>query len=88
VKDLDIVDALADPDLLGASFPGGLKTWGTWIAVLKAAFGQPLTRKERRAFEAVAGGRKSPEKRVRELWCEFRFNPARDSDLMSAGVPI
>jgi len=23
-----------------------------------------------------------------DLWCEFRFNPARDSDLMSAAVPI
>jgi hypothetical protein len=25
---------------------------------------------------------------ARATWCEFRGNPARDSDLMSASVPI
>ena len=65
---VDIASALADPNLLGQSFPR-LDTWETWLAVLKAAFGRPLNRKERRAFEAVSGGRKSPQRRVRELWC-------------------
>jgi hypothetical protein len=64
---VDITAAFADKNLLGASFQD-LSTWKTWLAVLKAMFGQPLSRKERRAFEAVSGGRKSPRKRVRELW--------------------
>jgi hypothetical protein len=65
---VDIAAAISDRNLLGESFPA-LSTWETWFAVLKAAFGQPLNRKERRAFEAVSGGRKSPARRVRELWC-------------------
>jgi Terminase large subunit, T4likevirus-type, N-terminal len=64
---VDIATALADEKLLGASFPD-LSTWETWLAVIKAAFGRPLNREERRAFESVAGGRKSPQRRVRELW--------------------
>ena len=65
---VDIASALTDPNLLGGSFPR-LDTWETWLAALKATFGQPLNRKERRAFEAISGGRKSPQRRVRELWC-------------------
>jgi hypothetical protein len=65
---VDIASALADRKLFGQSFPR-LDTWETWISVLRASFGRPLNRKERRAFEAVAGGRKSPARRVRELWC-------------------
>jgi hypothetical protein len=63
----DIAAALADANLLGASFPGLDESWATWIAVLKAAFGQQLNRKERQAFASVSR-RKSPIKRVRELW--------------------
>lgn len=64
---VDIASAIADPNLLGASFPRR-DTWETWLAVLKAAFGRPLNRQERRAFNAVSGSRRSPQKRVRELW--------------------
>jgi hypothetical protein len=32
--------------------------------------------------EKVASGEEAPQ------WCEFRFNPATDSDLKPAGVPI
>jgi hypothetical protein len=64
---VDISSALVDPNLLGQSFPR-LESWETWLAVLKAAFGRPLNRKERRSFETVSGGRKSPARRVRELW--------------------
>jgi hypothetical protein len=67
---VDIAAALADANLLGASLPKP-QTWATWLAVLKAAFGAPLNRKERLAFEAVAGGRKSPARRVRELWASW-----------------
>jgi len=63
-----VAAAIADRQLLGGSFPHP-ETWETWLAVLKASFGEPLNRKERRAFEAVGGGRRSPQRRVRELWC-------------------
>jgi hypothetical protein len=64
---VDIASALADRNLLGAALPE-LESWGTWLACLKAAHGLELDKKERTAFEAVAGGRKSPSKPVRELW--------------------
>jgi hypothetical protein len=65
---VDIGQAITDPNLMGASFPR-IESWETWLAVLKAAFGAPLNREERRAFESISGGRKSPDRRVRELWC-------------------
>ncbi|MER8709140.1 terminase [Mesorhizobium sp. M1088] len=40
-----------------------------WIAILRAAYGLELSASERLAFDAVAGGREPPHKRVRELWC-------------------
>ena len=62
-----IEDALTDGALLGAAL-GSTDTWATWLAVLKAAFGIDLNRAERRAFEAVAGSRKPPQRKVQELW--------------------
>ena len=60
--------AMRDPNLLGAAL-GPSASWDTWIAILRAAYGLPLTEAERVAFDAVAGGREPPRKRVRELWC-------------------
>jgi hypothetical protein len=68
MADADIAQAIVDPNLFGAPFLQQ-ETWETWLAVLKAAFGTPLNQDERRAFESVSGGRKSPARRVRELWC-------------------
>jgi len=62
-----IDEALKDPNLLGAAL-GDPSSWQTWFTVLKAAFGQELSRPERRAFAAVAGSRKPPKQRIRELW--------------------
>ena len=62
-----IADALADPQLLGSAL-GLTESWSTWLATLKAAFGLELNREERRAFTAIAGGRKPPAKRIEELW--------------------
>jgi hypothetical protein len=58
--------AIRDDKLLGAGL-GSAETWGTWLAVLRAAFGLHLSRKERRAFDSVAR-RSPPRQRVRELW--------------------
>jgi hypothetical protein len=59
--------AMADSALIGAAL-GDLSSWSTWVAVLKAAFGQTLNRHERRVFAVVAGSRKPPGRAVRELW--------------------
>lgn len=63
-----IHEALADKLLLGAAL-GPLEPWSTWLAVLKGAFGLKLETSERRVFRTIAGGRKPPRGRVRELWC-------------------
>lgn len=69
VGHVETVDgALADPQLLGATF-GALASWQTWLAVLKAAFARPLDDAERETFEAVSGRRQAPSRRVHELWC-------------------
>jgi hypothetical protein len=64
---VQIHEALADEHLLGAAL-GPIAPWATWVAVLKAAFGLKLEPNERRAFAKVAGERKPPRGRVRELW--------------------
>ena len=58
--------ALADKALLGAAL-GDLASWRTWVATFKAAYGRPLTADEREAFDRVAGGRKPPMRKVKEL---------------------
>ena len=65
---LAIDKVLTDPRLLGAGL-GDPATWSTWMMVLKAAFGLPLSDEERATFMAVAGGRVLPLNRVRELYC-------------------
>jgi hypothetical protein len=60
--------AVADPNLLGAALGGDLGTWQAWRTTLKASFGIALSRDEARTFASVAGGRKAPAQRVRELW--------------------
>lgn len=59
--------AATDPHLLGAALEPG-PSWATWLTILRAAFGLPLEQHERPVFASVAGGRKAPERRVRELW--------------------
>lgn len=63
---ITVDQAATDPKLLGAAL-GDTKTWRTWMAVLRAAFGLQLNRSDRRTFEAVAK-RRSPAQRVKELW--------------------
>lgn len=60
--------AMSDKRLLGAALDD-VTTWTTWLAILKAAFGLPLSEEQQEIFAAVAGGRDPPTKRVRELWC-------------------
>ena len=64
---IDIAQALTDPNLLGAAL-GDAQSWATWLIVLRAAFGLPLSDQQREVFISVAGQREPPNKRVRELW--------------------
>ena len=65
---IPICEALADANLLGAAL-GDIGSWRTWVAILKAAFAEPLTDEERALFALVAGDRAPPSRRVSELWC-------------------
>src|SRR5262245_31095611 len=65
---ISIDAALTNPDLLGAAL-GDPATWATWLTVLRAAYGLPLSDQQRELFITVAGGRNPPtRRRVRELW--------------------
>jgi hypothetical protein len=74
---IDIIADFDDPELWGPWFQG--PSWDTWRAVLRAAFGQPLTEQEREVFRAVAGDREPPEKRVEELWVIAGRRAGKDS---------
>ena len=61
------IDRAFGKHLLGAAL-GDPATWATWLVVLRAAFGLTLDEAEERIFTDIAGGRKPPISRVRELW--------------------
>ncbi|WP_204353754.1 hypothetical protein [Salinisphaera orenii] len=63
---VSIVDAFADPNLMGESF--GSETREAWRAVLSGAFALPMGNDRRDLFTRLAGGRTAPSERVRELW--------------------
>ena len=63
----NIEDALTDAQLLGAGL-GPIASWSTWLAVLKGAYGLPLSDGELATFQSVTGNRTPPTKRVDELW--------------------
>jgi hypothetical protein len=56
--------AISDRNLLGSAFAGS--SWDLWKICLKAAYGKPLTKVERRRFHSVAE-RDPPTRQVREL---------------------
>jgi hypothetical protein len=66
-RTISVDAALCDPRLLGAGL-GDLASWQIWSIALKGAFGLILNDSERKVFEAIAGGRTPPARRVRELW--------------------
>lgn len=67
VLNSSIVEALLNKQLLGAAL-GASKSWNTWLAIFQAAFGLQLDDEQQKIFAEVAGGRKPPTRRVRELW--------------------
>jgi hypothetical protein len=67
VTPITITEAMCDRNLLGAAL-GDPASWGTWLTILKAASGERLTADETKTFNRVAGDRKVPKHRPRELW--------------------
>ena len=66
-RTISVDAALRDRQLLGAAL-SDLASWRTWSIALKGAFGLPLNDAECTIFDAIAGGRTPPARRVRELW--------------------
>jgi hypothetical protein len=62
-----IDEALCDSNLLGAGL-GDASTYATWLAVLQAAYGLPLSEADLARFHAVSGGREPPQAAVNECW--------------------
>lgn len=66
VLPVSIIDAFSDRNLMGASFGGDTRE--AWRAILSGAFAVPMAGKRLALFKRLAGGRKPPSQRVRELW--------------------
>jgi hypothetical protein len=65
---MNIDAALLDPRLLGAGL-GDASTYSTWLAILRAAHGLPLSTTDKALFDSVSGHREPPTAPVAELWC-------------------
>jgi hypothetical protein len=73
---MEIGTALTDPKVLGPFFSG--PSWDGWRAVLRAAFGERMTKSERAFFRTVAD-REPPRARVREVWAICGRRCGKDS---------
>jgi hypothetical protein len=62
------LDALDDPNLLGAGFPG-TATWAAWRAFLAAVFGLPMTDEQAVLYRRHTGRQALPTQPAREVWC-------------------
>ena len=65
---MNIDQALADPNLLGAGLGSDLASWSSWRAILRAAYGLPLSDDQAETFHRLAGGRTAPQGAVSEFW--------------------
>jgi hypothetical protein len=63
---LPIDKFLADKRLLALD----MSTRQTWLTTWKSVYALPLTDAEMQIFDQIAGGRKPPTKRVREVWID------------------
>jgi hypothetical protein len=72
-----IETTMTDRRYLGRWFEG--ESWAAWLAVLKAAFAEPMTAAEVELFRKVAGGRDPPGQPVKELWCAVGRGGGKDA---------
>lgn len=73
---MNIISAMDDPKLFEPWFTG--PTWNAWRAILKAAFGLPMTEEETAFFRSVAD-REPPAEQVKELWIIAGRRGGKDS---------
>ena len=85
IEQTTIDTALSDRQLLGAAL-GDPTSWTTWLAVLRASFGLPLSDEQREVFATVAGDRPPPTSRVREFWCIAGRRSAKSRMAAALGV--
>jgi hypothetical protein len=64
---ISIIDALQDPNLIGAAFPN-LTSWNSWITALKAAYGLQLDEGELSLFCQCTGRENPPTAPAKELY--------------------
>jgi hypothetical protein len=74
---VNILEAMADPNLFGPWFEG--ETWGGWECVLRAAYALPMTDGHKAFFRTIAGERKPPSRRAKELWIIAGRRAGKDS---------
>src|SRR5882672_4581941 len=64
---MNVIEALSDPNTLGASFPK-IITWRAWVACLRAAFALPMNSRDMEIFHRHTERTNAPRKAIRELW--------------------
>lgn len=64
---MNIIEAIKSDKLFKPVFRD-LKTWGSWICLLKALFALKMGKKELSLYQKYTGREKPPKKPVRELW--------------------
>jgi hypothetical protein len=74
---MNILEAMGDPNLFGPWFEG--ESWGGWECVLRAAYALPMTDGQKAFFRTIAGERKPPARRVKELWIVAGRRAGKDS---------
>lgn len=70
-KELDIVKAIKDRNLLGSYFPNGLESWSNWLVFFKVLSGytkSKFTKRELRLFRECTGLKELPKERLRECF--------------------
>ena len=72
-----IIQAMDHPKFFQPWFRG--ESWNGWRAVLKATNALPMTPEEIAFFKSVAGGRKPPSRRPREVWLAIGRRGGKDS---------
>jgi hypothetical protein len=76
-----VVEAMEHPRLFRRWFSGNVgdtDTWANWKAILKAAFGLPMSDAELTFFRSVAE-REPPARRVKEVWIVAGRRAGKDS---------
>ena len=64
---MNIVQAINDDKLFKPVFRDP-RTWGSWITLLKAFFGLPMSQKDLDLYRGCTGRQKPPEGEFKELW--------------------